>query len=224
MTAYLVFQLRGVLSAFGDLAVGRRRPCLPHPTKSGTLGMIGAALGVDWEDVEGLAALHGGYGFATRVDRGGELLSDFQTADTGGEHPVLSLRDYRSDTLARVALWALPAAPFPLPTLAAALDRPRYPLFLGRRSCPLLLPPAPQLLEAESPTAALRAATFPGADLAGRLRLDPVRSYRWEGPAGPDLGLQAQVSRRDRLLHGVRRQYGERLESVGSERRGGGPR
>ena len=50
MKDFLVFQLYGVLAAWGDIAVGEYRPSLGHPTKSAVTGLLGAALGVDRSD------------------------------------------------------------------------------------------------------------------------------------------------------------------------------
>ena len=54
-----------------------------------------------------------------------------------------------------------------LAALAAALDRPAFHLYLGRKACPLSAPMAPAVVHAETPEAAL-----------ARLRLPP-----WAGDA-----------------------------------------
>jgi CRISPR system Cascade subunit CasD len=63
---------------------------------------------------------------------------------------ILSNREYRTDALAVVAVRALPDAPFTLTEVQAALLRPKYHLYLGRKSCPLAAPLNPQLI-AEQP-------------------------------------------------------------------------
>jgi CRISPR system Cascade subunit CasD len=88
MPRFLCFRLHGPLASWGDVAVGQRRPTSPHPSKSGVLGLLGAALGLRRDDAEGLRALEGALGFATRTDAAGELLVDFHTAQ-GPEERLL---------------------------------------------------------------------------------------------------------------------------------------
>ncbi len=52
MSSYLVFQLRGDLASWGDIAVGEQRPTLPFPTKSAVIGLIAAALGIKRDEEE----------------------------------------------------------------------------------------------------------------------------------------------------------------------------
>lgn len=92
MREYLVFQLYGPLSAWGDIAVGETRPVDLAPSKSAVLGLIAAALGLrrpdttadegrrrQWE-AEHLA-LAEGYGMAVKITLTGLPLTDFHTAE-----------------------------------------------------------------------------------------------------------------------------------------------
>lgn len=213
---YLVFQLYGPLAAWGDLAVGRQRTTLPHPTKSAVLGLCAAALGIRRTEVSQLQDLYANCHFASMVQAAGTLLTDFQTTDVGLDHPFLSYKDYRSDSLATACLWSAGRNSFSLDQLKEALVRPRFHLYLGRLSCPLGLPLAPQIMTAASPTDAMRRATLPGTELLSGIDRDPSRVYRWEG-SSPDVPVQQQVLRRDQPLHPIRRQFAERLENVSSE-------
>jgi CRISPR system Cascade subunit CasD len=69
---------------------------------------------------------------------------------------ILSSREYRCDALYTVALWPrdAPSAPFTLDELAAGLRQPRFPLYLGRKSCPLALPVQPTQVTAANLEAA----------------------------------------------------------------------
>lgn len=91
MREYLVFQLYGPLSAWGDIAVGETRPADFAPSKSAVLGLIAAALGLrrpdttadedrrrQWE-AEHLA-LAEGYGMAAKITPPGLPLTDYHTA------------------------------------------------------------------------------------------------------------------------------------------------
>jgi CRISPR system Cascade subunit CasD len=181
MGHYLVFRLYGPMAAWGDVAVGERRLIGSSPSKSGVLGLVGAALGVRRDDADGQRSLHEGYGFASRVDDPGMPLTDYQTAQTPAEklikdrppirradelafsrqdrglQTILSWRDYRTDASALGCVYPLDAGTrWSLEQLAEALQRPVFTLYLGRKGCPLALPLCPTLVEADHPTAALQ--------------------------------------------------------------------
>lgn len=140
-------------------------------------------------------------------------------------HTVLSTRDYRQDAACLVAVQALStdaAAPYSLEQLAAALRTPRYTLYLGRKSCPPAAPLFPQVVNADSALAAmehyrqaLESVRQPHADHWQRLPLEdvaPIDKLAWG--AGVEAGAEAQLttSRKDRLIHRYRWQFGERSE------------
>ena len=77
---FLGFRLYAPLAAFGDVAVGERRPSLTAPTRSMILGLVGACLGIRREDADGQAELERVLGVATRTDAPGTLLVDYHTA------------------------------------------------------------------------------------------------------------------------------------------------
>lgn len=91
MREYLVFQLYGPLSAWGNIAVGETRSADLAPSKSAVLGLIAAALGLrrpdtttderqrsQWETEH--LALAEGYGMATKITLPGLPLTDYHTA------------------------------------------------------------------------------------------------------------------------------------------------
>ncbi len=129
----LLLRLAGPLQSWGDSSRFARRETRSQPTKSGVLGLIAAAQGRRRTDqIEDLLGLR----FGVRVDQPGTLLSDFQTAirwDTGDVMP-LSTRYYLSDA---VFVAGLEGAAEVIATLAGAVRRPQFPLYLGRRSCPV---------------------------------------------------------------------------------------
>jgi CRISPR system Cascade subunit CasD len=97
------------------------------------LGLLAAAQGRRRTDeIEDLAGLR----FGVRVDQPGQLQRDFQTAvnwETGKSMP-LSLRYYLADA---VFVAGVEGDRNLLMGLAEALERPAFPLYLGRRSCPM---------------------------------------------------------------------------------------
>ncbi|KQB87180.1 type I-E CRISPR-associated protein Cas5/CasD [Corynebacterium lowii] len=131
----LLLKLKGPMQSWGDRSRYKIRATGQVPTKSGVIGLLAAAQGRRRTDpVEDLAELT----FAVRVDQPGNLLKDYQTAQRWQENPKaaasLVTRYYLSDALF-VAAVESPRREV-LEGLEEALRRPRFPLFLGRRSCP----------------------------------------------------------------------------------------
>ncbi|MEU9748391.1 type I-E CRISPR-associated protein Cas5/CasD [Streptomyces niveus] len=135
----LLLRLAGPLQAWGASARFTRRTTEAAPTKSGVIGMLASAAGIDRGDDAALAPL-AALRFGVRIDQPGTRVRDFQTAhhtDTGKSMP-LSERFYLADA---VFVAALEGDPTLLGALHTALRTPAHPLFLGRRSCPPDLPP-----------------------------------------------------------------------------------
>lgn len=121
------------MQSWGDQSRFNSRATRPYPSKSGVLGLIAAAQGIRRTDsIEDLARLV----FAARVDQPGSVMHDYQTAErwqAGGGTTLVS-RYYLTDA---VFVAAVQADHRPLlEDIAAALGAPRFPLYLGRRSCP----------------------------------------------------------------------------------------
>jgi CRISPR system Cascade subunit CasD len=128
----LLLRLAGPLQAWGSSSRFARRGTEIAPTKSGVIGMLAAAKGI--RRTEPLTELLG-LEFGVRLDQPGQILRDFQTARSldGRNSAPLTYRFYLSDA---VFLAAVHGDAELLHDLAQALGRPRYPLYLGRRSCP----------------------------------------------------------------------------------------
>jgi CRISPR system Cascade subunit CasD len=115
----------GIDSKFDTRNTGRT------PSKSGVLGLCGAALGYmrDEDDkLEKLAELNLG----VRIDKPGVLMKDFHTAKSDKTAYVTN-RYYLSDAVFLVGLEGEEAF---LHEIDAAIRAPMFPLFLGRRGCP----------------------------------------------------------------------------------------
>lgn len=129
----LLLRLAGPMQAWGADSRFARRETLRHPTKSGVLGLLAAADGRRRTDpIEDLMHLE----FGVRVDQPGRVLRDFHTAHnwrTGASMP-LSERFYLCDA---VFVAAVAGESGLIEALDAAIRNPRFPLFLGRRSCPV---------------------------------------------------------------------------------------
>ncbi len=252
MHEVLLFRIYAALASFGTVAVGEQRPSQTHPAKSQVIGLVAAALGIRRDEEARLAQLANGLGMAVLQVADGSLLRDYHTAQVPSQsdlnkaphssrrdelraaprqelNTILSTRDYRCETVHVVALWRRAAE---LPTLAAiqaALEQPVFVPYVGRKSCPLSLPMAPQVVQADSLNAAF------AAELAGFhtrwLQLNSGRkpSSRqplsqhptwlfWEdgNTLDPPAGLVSMQthSRHDASLSRRRWQFGARLEHI----------
>ena len=177
---HLLLRLEAPLMSFGTTAVDHRRPVQAWPAVSMLTGLLANALGWQRSDAKALDALQSRIRWAARIDRAGTAVNDFQTAqlskndkgwttrgvveERGGgddsyKSPHLRSRDYRADASVLVALRLDPAQQSPtLQELAAALDKPARPLFLGRKGCPPATRIAQGLVLADDAVAAVRAA------------------------------------------------------------------
>lgn len=131
----LLLRLAGPLQAWGDSSKFLSRRTCKEPTKSGVVGLLAAALGRSRDaDLEDLASLE----YAVRVDKPGEVVRDFQSAHVARQKDsLISNRFYLADAVFVAALAGDDAL---IRQIAEALKAPRWPLFLGRRSCPPDLP------------------------------------------------------------------------------------
>ncbi len=129
----LLLRLAAPLQSWGSSSKFEIRTTEKMPTKSGVVGMMAAALGLRRNaDLSKLVALT----FGVRADREGEDITDFHMAHSE-KSSYVTYRHYLSDA---VFLAGLEGEEGFLKELEAALQNPRFPLFLGRRSCPPTLP------------------------------------------------------------------------------------
>ncbi len=245
---YLLFRLYGPMASWGEIAVGEMRHSETKPSKSALIGLLAAALGFTREQDQQQQALASGYRFGIKVLSAGQVMRDYHTAqapDSVGKFryrtrrdelvvgharlgTVLSSREYRTDSVAIVALCTSPDTPWSLSQLADALKRPRFHLYLGRKSCPLSAPLNPQIIQAEGFRAALDSYQ-PGELLREKqewegercwLPADAAPHYFWEGEIADfsteDTSFQPdavqQLRRHDQPLSRSRWQFQPRAE------------
>ena len=149
--ATLLLRLAAPLQSWGADSKFETRKTNREPTKSGVAGLLAAALGLRRDDDRALQRLNR-LRFGVRVDREGELLMDYHTANNPQpvevkkarkkgqkvQAPYVTRRYYLSDAVFLVGLESEDLSL--LEQLQWALSHPVYPLFLGRRSCPPTLP------------------------------------------------------------------------------------
>ena len=101
-----------------------------EPTKSGVVGLLAAALGLQRDaPLNELTALRMG----VRVDREGVLLRDFHMVH-GKKSSYVTTRYYLCDAVFLVGVFSEDEVL--MRRLEEAVRNPAFPLFLGRRSCP----------------------------------------------------------------------------------------
>ena len=175
----LAFILDGPLQSWGTSSRFQRRSTDPHPSKSGVLGMIAAALGIDKyapnesEQLRPLAALHFSVYRISRVideERNSVLrLDDYHTvgggydekahwgnlstprkASGGAFGTVLTQREYLMDAVFAAVLQGPHSL---LEKIASGLDNPVWGVWLGRKCC---IPATPVFAAiADEPTSAV---------------------------------------------------------------------
>lgn len=214
---FLILRFDAPLMSFGGPIVDNRGAIQDHPPLSLLTGLIGNALGYDHREPERLQALQRRIRYCCRRDRTGERMTDFQTVDLGQDFLVdkgwttrgaierraggsaregthIRTRDYLADAVFTIALTLDPADETPtLGDVAAALDSPERPLFLGRKPC---LPAAPLLLERIEAASLLEALALASRLAPDRVDGDPnVRPAWWPDGEGPaDVGTALPVT------------------------------
>lgn len=178
---WLHLRLTAPLMSFGGVAIDQIGPTRDFPSASALTGLLGNALGWRRQDGRAHQALQDRMEFGALVAHEGRLITDTQNAkleanDRGWttwgrpderagatyDSPHRRRRDYLADHDCRVVLRLAPGDGPDLEILAAALDRPVRPLFIGRKPC---LPSAPLFagwVHGADARAALAALALPG--------------------------------------------------------------
>ena len=237
---FLLFTLYAPMASFGEIAVGERRMGWARPGRSAVLGLVAAAQGRERTDQDAHASLEASLHYAVRTDAPGRSFMDYHTAQTptsrkgktyktrreelGADtlNTVLSTREWRADALFTACLWPRSDGTVHLGDLASALRRPRFALYLGRKSAPLGLPLDPAIVEAATLLEAFetRQTNPEEGRLLERIGSDAreQRQVAFDADVAPELvggrGESRQERRRDRVVDRVRWQFAERLERV----------
>ena len=156
----LLLRFDAPLMSFGAPIIDNQGEIQPYPALSMMTGLLGNALGVDHSEFDRLERLQERLRYASRQDRRGRQIEDYQTVDlskpymdddrawttyghresraggsaSDGTH--IRHRDYWADAVHTVAVTL--DAPGETPTLddlEDAVRHPARPLFLGRKPC-----------------------------------------------------------------------------------------
>jgi CRISPR system Cascade subunit CasD len=227
----LILRLDAPLVSFGGPTVDYHGVVDRFPALSMLTGLVANALGWHHRDVKRLQDLQGRIQFAARIDRAGEALVDYQTVNLGdpwmraeccgwttrgriaargglfSDATHIRLRHYWADSVHSVALALTGDGAPSVDEVATALREPARPLFIGRKCC---LPAARilrEVVDAESPLAALAAVPPDRRADSGGL---PVRWSHAEGSREPVSGSRT-VTVTDERDWGNRVHVGRRL-------------
>jgi CRISPR system Cascade subunit CasD len=148
MANTLFLRLEGPLQSWGERARWSVRDTATEPTKSGVVGLLACALGLN--DDDNLRGLSQSIRIGVRCDRPGTPLVDYHTVGGGYGQPMLltaegkpklssgrphneqTWRSYLADASFLIAIQAEPEL---LSKLEEAVQKPVWPFYLGRKSC-----------------------------------------------------------------------------------------
>lgn len=176
MQDYLIIKLQGVMQAWGGHTYEDYRPSLIFPTRSAIVGLLGACLGIEREDIQALKALNQSFQLTVRANKrkivqrkstedkfvSMQKITDFHTVQQarkvdGKPRPeaIVSRREYLCDAEFTLALAFVKDAGYYLEQVKQAIQKPVYTPFLGRRSCPIQSRLYEAVVNAENAQAAL---------------------------------------------------------------------
>lgn len=177
MRDYLIIRLQGAMQAWGGHTYEDYRPSLIFPSRSAIVGLLGACLGIEREDITALKALDKSFQLTVRANKrrivqrknsdakpsvSMQKITDFHTVQQarkvdGKPRPeaIVSRREYLCDAEFTLALCFLDEAEYGLDKVKQAIQKPVYTPFLGRRSCPIQSPLFQEVVAATGVQAAL---------------------------------------------------------------------
>jgi CRISPR system Cascade subunit CasD len=177
MQDYLIIKLQGAMQAWGGHTYEDYRPSLIFPTRSAIIGLLGACLGIEREDLTGLKALDNSFKLTIRANKrkivqreksavkplvSMQKITDFHTVQHARkvdgkprQEAIVSRREYLCDAEFTLALSFAEDADYDLERVKQDIQKPIYTPFLGRRSCPIQCPLYEAVINAENPPAAL---------------------------------------------------------------------
>ena len=236
MQNYLLFHLYGPMVSWGKIAVGGVRHSDVYPSKSAVLGLLAAALGIKRNEEEKLQRLQSDLSFGVCLDKPGQLIIDYHTAQVPSKndlkkHPhytrrdellvpelntILSTREYYCDALYTVVLWQDNSeTQFSLEKIRQALNNPIFAFYLGRKSCPAALPLKASIIAADNIEDALKILQQNlSEDHKNILNIigyfNKSKKLYWEG--GAKEKSHFTIIRKDKLINRKRWQFQDREE------------
>ncbi len=159
-TNTLFLRLEGPLQSWGDTSKFVIRRTMDAPTKSGVLGLLCCAMGLPRQLARERLPELNSLAMAARIDRCGTRWWDYHTVGagigittaggglkTGAKGTLITRREYLADASFLVVLQGDSSL---IHEIAMAIASPRWPVFLGRKSCPPSVPVLVMPCESES--------------------------------------------------------------------------
>lgn len=178
MQDFLIIKLQGAMQSWGGHTFEDYRPSHIFPTRSAVVGLLGACLGIDRADIQGIADLSASFELLVRANKRkvqtkqfGQIkekiltmqkMTDFHTVldarkvdGSARTDAIISHREYLCDAEFSIALEFRNNAVFNLEKVKQAIQKPYYTPTLGRRSCPIQQPLFNSIVTAENAQKAL---------------------------------------------------------------------
>ena len=173
MKEFLILKLQGAMQAWGGHTYETFRPSYIFPTRSGIIGLLGACLGIEREEIQKRERLNQSFELTVKVEkrkiekenykekRSEELsinkITDYHTVLDGRkvdgksrDQAILSYREYLNDAEFTLILDFKEDADYNLNEIKKAIYKPIFTPFLGRRSCPLHRPLFEKIIRAKN--------------------------------------------------------------------------
>ena len=242
MPLFLVWQMAGPMASWGRVAIGEKRFSDSDPTRSAIVGLLASCLGIERRDEDALTAISNTIGTASAVlsdtvaKQTAVSLRDYhiiQTAKPRGRKgsinisraqeladpgsTILSERFYLTGGLYLGCAWLRSSPLVSLDDLAAALNRPVFAPYLGRRCCPPGLPFSPHIINASGCDSAMISYVSDGKAAAVLGGVPAIIRISWDFDApGNAPRIDQRVRRRDLRVSMPypHRSFAERDEAV----------
>lgn len=228
MADFLVFQLKAPLASFGN-AMGMYRSSDLRPRRGAVMGLLAAAIGIDRSESSRFNQLSTQLKMASLTLRQPTVLVDYHTVqgpakrigqtrreqlEAGEPNCMPTRREYLQDGHWLIALQG-PVEE--LKRCAAALEFPRFPLYIGRRCCALSAYTSGEVHDVESVEAAIAAwmqsmASKPGMTVHGV----PQVALYWDEGMNVRCAPQARHVRNDQRTSLAHNFFTSRVELEGS--------
>ncbi len=173
MKEFLILKLQGAMQAWGGHTYETFRPSYIFPTRSGILGLLGACLGIERDNIQKREDLNQSFELTIKAEKrrlekqvykGTQVrdlsinkMTDYHTVLDGRrangkprKEAIISYREYLNDAEFTLILDFKKDAIYNLNQIKEAIEKPIFTPFLGRRSCPLHRPLFEKVFKAEN--------------------------------------------------------------------------
>jgi CRISPR system Cascade subunit CasD len=157
----LILKTNG-MSAYGLQTFDTNRKINSFPTRSGVVGLLGAALGIERSSHNKLFELSENIKLAVQINASGTKISDYHTVQgfrSPGSKKIQvgsTKQTYREYWCDSEYTFAITANDDVISNIVEAIKSPVYTLFQGRKSCPLTRPLFEKLLAIDNPVDAIQ--------------------------------------------------------------------